>query len=198
MPIVTLSADFVRNAICPPGKSKENYYDTNITGFILEVRSSGKATFALRFKDPHGTQRQIKIGDSKSLSFDKARNAAKIIRSRVVLGGDPAAEKRTKRMVPTLAEFCRERYVPFIKSYKRSWMKDESFLRNHILPKFGALRLDEIEQQAIIEFQGVMKNEGYALGMANNVVILMKYIFNLAQVVRPRRQDQPCCWCEAL
>ena len=37
MPIVTLSAEFVRNAVCPEGRGKVDYYDTAITGLILEV-----------------------------------------------------------------------------------------------------------------------------------------------------------------
>jgi hypothetical protein len=51
MPVVTLSAEFVRNAVCPEGKSKENYYDTGISGWILECRASGSKTYALRYKD---------------------------------------------------------------------------------------------------------------------------------------------------
>ncbi|MBV5330824.1 MAG: site-specific integrase, partial [Chlorobium sp.] len=80
----------------------------------------------------------------------------------------------------TLAEFTADKFLPFIKSYKRSYHNDESFLRNHILPKFGAFRLDEIGQQAIIEFQHSMKTKGYSLGMANKGVIMLKYMFNLA------------------
>lgn len=180
MPVVTLSAEFVRNAVCPEGKKKENYYDTSITGFILETRSTGGKTYALRYKDQHGRQIQHKIGDAQSISFDKAKNAAKVLRSKVVLGEDPSVEKRAKRMVPTLAEFCTEKFLPFIKSYKRSYHNDESFLRNHVLPRFGALRIDEIKRQAIIDFQHSMKAKGYASGMSNKVVILFKYMFNLA------------------
>ncbi|MBU0909907.1 MAG: integrase arm-type DNA-binding domain-containing protein, partial [Proteobacteria bacterium] len=167
MPIVSLSAEFVRNIVCPEGKAKENYYDTAITGFILEVRQTGGKTYALRYKDQHGRQCQHKIGDSKSISFDKAKNAAQILRSRVVLGEDPSAEKRTKRMVPTLEEFCRDRYMPFAKSYKRSWLSDESLLKNHILPRFGSYHMDKISQPDVIEFQNSLKTKGYSLGMAN-------------------------------
>jgi integrase len=180
MPVVSLSAEFVRTVVCPEGKAKENYYDTAITGFILEVRSTGGKTYALRYKDDHGRQIQHKIGDAKSITFDKAKNAAKVLRSKVVLGEDPSENRRVKRLVPTLAEFTADRFLPFIQSYKRSYRNDESFLRNHILPKFGALRLDEIGQQAIIDFHHSMKVKGYSLGMANKEVILLKYMFNLA------------------
>lgn len=180
MPKVSLNAHFVNTITCPEGKTKENYYDTSITGFILETRATGGKTYALRYKDQHGRQCQHKIGDSKSISFDKARNAALIIRSRVVLGENPAAEKRTLRLVPTLAEFCEERYMPFVKGDKRSWKSDESYLRCHILPKFGTYHLDKINQQAVIEFHHSMRANGYALGTANLALVRLKYIFNLA------------------
>lgn len=180
MPIVSLSAEFCKNAVCPEGKSKENYYDTAITGFILEARATGGKTYALRYKDSHGRQCQHKIGDFKSISYDKAKNAAQIIRSRVVLGEDPAAEKRTQRMVPTLEEFARERYMPFVKGYKRSWARDDSSLRCHILPQFGKCHLDKINQQAIIEFHHGMLANDYAMGYANLMLVLLKYMFNLA------------------
>jgi integrase len=180
MPVVNLSAEFVRNVACPDGKSKENFYDTNITGFILEVRASGGMTYALRYKDAHGRQIQHKIGDAQSISFDKAKNAAKVLRSKVVLGEDPSAEKRTKRMVPTFADFCQDHFLPFIQKDKRSWGSDDSMLRNHLLPHFGNSHLDKISQQAIIDFHHGMKAKGYALGTANRVLVLLKYMFNLA------------------
>lgn len=180
MPIVTLNANFANNAVCPEGKTKENYYDTAITGFILEVRSTGGKTYALRYKDQHGRQCQHKIGDWKSVSFDKARNAAQILRSKVVLGENPSEERRTKRSVPTLAEFCEEKYLPFIKGYKRSWRSDDSLLRCHVLPRFGKSHLNKITEQAVIEFHHSMRANGYALGMANRGLVLLKYIFNLA------------------
>jgi len=120
MPHANLDAHFVRNAICPEGKSKVDYYDTAITGFILEVRASGGKTFHLRYRDPHGKQRQHKIGDTKSLSFDKARQAAQVLRSRVVLGESPAEERKVKRAIPTVAEFAEERYMPFVKVIRRA------------------------------------------------------------------------------
>lgn len=121
MPQENLSASFCNNVVCPPGKAKENYYDNAITGFILEVRATGGKTYAIRYRDSHGKLRQHKIGDAKSITFAAAKTAAEKLRSRVVLGENPAEEKATKRAIPTLAEFARDRYMPFIKGYRRCW-----------------------------------------------------------------------------
>lgn len=181
MPTLTLDANIVRNATCAAGKSREDLYDTAISGFVLEVRSSGNKTYSLRYRDTHGKQRQYRIGDSKSISFDQARTVAQTVRARVTLGEDPAAERATLRHVPTLEEFARERYIPFVKGYKRSWDSDDSFLRNHVLPQFGKQHLDEITRQDVISFHHDRRAKGYAPATANRFIILLRYMFNLAK-----------------
>ena len=193
IPVVTLSAEFVRTATCPEGKSKENYFDTSITGFILEVRSSGGKTYALRYKDPHDRQVQQKIGDAKSISYDKAKNAAKMIRSRVVLGEDPAEEKRKKKVVPTLKEFYDDRYLPYAKGYKRSWTSDVSMFSNHLLPRFGKRHLDQIMQKDVIEMHHEMLAAGYAKATCNRAVVHISRIFSLGKSWKiPGAELNPC------
>jgi len=181
MPHANLSASFVSTATCTDGKTKTDFYDNSITGFMLEVRASGGKTYSLRYRDNHGKLRQHKIGDTKSISFEKARLAAEKLRSRIVLGEDPAEERKIKRTIPTLAEFNEERYLPFIKGYKRSYEGDDSYLRNHLLPKFGSRHLDQISQREVIELHHSMKASGYAPATANRIVILLRYMFNLAK-----------------
>ena len=180
MPNVNLDAMFVRNATSN-GKAKETYYDNGITGFTLETRLTGSMTYALRYRDTHGKLRQHTIGNAKDISFQQAKTAAEKLRSRVVLGEDPSAERKTKRTIPTFAEFVSERYMPFIKGYKKSWDSDDCYLRNHILPKFGSCHLDEVSQKAVIELHHGMRASGYAPATANRIVILIRYIYNLGK-----------------
>lgn len=51
MPKAHLTQAFVANAGCEVGKKKTDWYDTHISGFILECRISGTATF-LRGRRP--------------------------------------------------------------------------------------------------------------------------------------------------
>ena len=145
------------------------------------VRVARPLRIELRYRNSHGKLRQCKIGDSASITFEKARQAAERLRSRVVLGEDPSGERKTKRTIPTLAEFARDRYMPFVKGYKRSWDADDSYLRNHVLPKFGSSHLDEISQQSVIELHHGMRASGYAPATANRIVILLRYMFNLGK-----------------
>ena len=181
MPSMTLDANVVKSAVCPTSKGRLDLYDTAISGFILEVRPSGNKTYYLRYRDPHGKQRQYKIGDAQSLSFEQAKQAAQTLRAKVVLGENPSADKAELKKMPTLAEFAYERYLPYVKGYKRSWQKDESILKLHIIPRFGRLHLDEITTRDVSLFHLSLPSKGYAPGTANCILVLLRYMFNLAR-----------------
>jgi integrase len=181
MPSIALDANVVKTTECPAGKARVDLYDTVIPGFIVEIRATGGKTYYLRYRDQHGKQKQYKIGDAKSLTFEQARQAAQTLRAKVVLGDSPAETKAALKKVPTLSEFITSRYMPYIKGYKRSWDTDESVLKNHILPEFGSSHLDEITLQSVIAFHHGMRAKGYAPATANRIVIMMRYMFNLAK-----------------
>ena len=146
MPKVRLTSAFAASAACEPGKKKTTYWDTSTTGFILEVRPSG-ATYALRFIDQHNVQRQHLIGSTKDISHGQAEKMAKRLRSEVVLGGNPAAERTEKKSVPTYGELAAE-HLSYAKSLK-SYSSTEIALRVHILPRWGKVRLTDITPQAV-------------------------------------------------
>ena len=181
MPSITLDSNAVKSAVCPAGKGRLDLYDTAISGFILEVRPSGVKTYFLRYRDKHGKQKQHKIGDTKSITFEQAKNAAQTLRARVVLGENLFAEKMSLKNIPTLEQFNQNHYMPFIKGYKRSWDTDDTMLRIHLLPRFGRLHLDEITTQDIIAFHHAMRAQGYAPSTCNRPLIILRYMFNLAK-----------------
>lgn len=180
MPVTTLTSKGLKSLACLPGQSKVDYHDAGCKGLMLEIRASGGKTWYLRYRDNHGKQRQFRMGDAKDLSLDQARHRANELRGQIALGIDPAAEKATLRAVPTFANFMAERYMPFVKGYKRSWVSDDSYLRNHLLPALGKKHLDEISKHDVIAFHHGMRAKGYALGTCNRCLILLRYALNLA------------------
>ena len=180
MPSVTLNNATVRSATCPKGKQRIELFDALISGFSLEIRASGGKTYYLHYRDPHGRQRQYRISDTKSITLDQARKTAQKLRGQIALGIDPAAEKATLRQVPTFSEFIEQRYMPFVKGYKRSWISDDSYLRNQLLPALGKKHLDEITKHDVIQFHHGMRAKNYALGTCNRCLILLRYAMNLA------------------
>lgn len=183
MPKVVLSAQFVRNLPAPEA-GKVDYYDKSITGFLVEMRSSGLATYSFRYRDIYRKQRQYKIGDTRSISFDKARAAAEKLRSKVVLGESPSEEREAKRSTPTIAEFFWNTYLPFLQKTRRNLSSDQSFWKVHLLPCFGQKHLDQISQQDVIDAQQSMRKVGYAAGTANKWIVQLRYMYNVAKKLK--------------
>jgi integrase len=112
--------------------------------------------------------------------LSQARSLADQARAQIALGKDPLDQKRTCREVPTFAAFISERYLPYVKGYKKSWDSDVSYLNNQILPVLGKKHLDEITKKDIIDFHHGLKARGYKPGTCNRSLILLRYAFNLA------------------
>jgi integrase len=119
------------------------------------------------------------LGDASILSLTDARQMAEKLLRDVALGIDPCEEKEQTKKVPTFAAFIEDQYLPYVKSYKRSWDTDVSLLKNHLLPRFGKRYLDEITRQDIVKMHADRKASGAAAGSANRLLIMMRYIFNL-------------------
>lgn len=181
MPHVALSASFVRTAQCPDGRKKVDYFDLSQRGFMLEVRVSGGKTYYQRYTDEHGRERQYKIGPSDIVTLDQARRKGRQICAEALLGADPQRRRRELRAVPQFNRFVYERYLPFVQTYKESWQTDETVLRIHILPKLGGMALDEIRTEVISNLINAMRADGYAAGTMNRVIVIIRYIFNLAR-----------------
>src|ERR1044072_638910 len=176
-----LNRHFVNSAACPHGRAKIDYFDTEHRGFMLEVRASGGKTFYQRYTDKRGRERQFKIGPADVLGLDQARRKARFVLAQALSGDDPQQERRQLRAIPTLREFVRERYLPHVKSYKRSWATDETVLRLHIVPALGAEPVDQIKNEQISDLMQRMRCRGYASGTTNRVLILIRYIYNLGR-----------------
>src|SRR5512147_2033131 len=121
MPVAVLTAQFVRQAVCVPARKKVDFFDQGQRGFMLEVRSSGGKTYYQRYTDERGRERQYKIGPADVLTLRQSKRKAQQIKAEAILGGDPQQARQARRSIPTLRWFVDDRYLPFVKGYKRSW-----------------------------------------------------------------------------
>ncbi|WP_353211882.1 tyrosine-type recombinase/integrase [Rhodovarius sp.] len=180
MAVQKLTHSLVAKAICPPGQKREFITDTDTRGLVLEVRASGGRTFYFRYTDRSSAQRNMKLGDASVVTLDVARQRVAELHNEIALGRDPAATREAERRIPTLGEFVRDRYMPHIEGNKRSWKCDEVLLRLHILPAFGRRRIDAIPTADVLAFQHKLKAKGYAPGTCNRILVLLRYLFNVA------------------
>ena len=177
---IQLSPSVVTSAVCPTGKKRLDLFDTQTKGLLLEIRVTGGKTYYLRYQNKRGKTRQLKLADAKDVSLSQARTLATKARSKIAMGEDPAEEHLIHKQVPTFGELVKDSYLPFIRAYKRSWRVDDGLLRNHLLPRFGAKHVDEISRQDIIKMMNDRKSAGSAPATVNHLLIILRYIYNLA------------------
>ena len=180
MPKASLTHAFCLTARCEPGKRKTDYYDTTITGFVLEVRANGGRSYYLRYQDAHGDQKQHRIAGYGDLTFDKARKEAQRLRSEVTLGGNPAEKKAERKAVPTYAELA-QKHLDYAKTYQRSYDTTEMYVRRHILPRWGKVYVSDITQSDVASWLAEKgKQENLAPATVEKIRILLNRSFELA------------------
>lgn len=178
MPKAKLDSAFAATAACEPGKTKTDWYDETVTGFVLECRSSGGKTYYLRYQDQSGRQKQHKIGRHEDVPFAKAKKAAERLRSDVVLGGDPGAEKALARSIPLYSELA-AMHLDDAKLHLRSYSNIEMCIRRHILPKWGKMRLTEIDTRAVAQWLSDKRAEGLAPATVEKIRVTFGRSFEL-------------------
>lgn len=178
MPKAHLTAAFVANAGCEVGKNKTDWYDQTVTGFVLECRSSGGKTYYLRYPDRAGRQKQFKIGRFEDLSFAAAKKRAVQLRSEVVMGGDPGAAKAEAKAVPLYKELS-AMHLADAKLTQRSYSTTEMYVRLHIIPKWGRVRLTDITPRAVSQWLGELRAKGLAPATVEKIRVIFGRSFVL-------------------
>src|SRR5262249_50702437 len=141
----------------------------NRPGSCLKSEDQGGKTFYQRYTDRGGRTRQFRIGPADVLSLSAARRRGRAVVAQALIGPDPQDHRAQLRSIPTLEEFVRERFLPHVRSYKRSWRTDESLFRVHVMPMIGSHYLDTIHSEDIATIIQRMRSEGYANGTTNHV-----------------------------
>lgn len=181
MPTQLLSVAFVETlrAQGPPARNV-SWFDTEISGFMLEQRISGAATWYFRYRDAGGRIRMCRIGRCPEVAPGEARTKAWQMRQELDAGGDPKLNAQRFARAPTLEEFVRDKYLPYARTRKRSWTTDEVLLRRHLLPAFGSVRMNHVRRADVTAFHLEAIRKGYAPGTCNRLLILLKFVYNCA------------------
>jgi integrase len=88
-------------------KPGETVWDAAVTGFAARRQKGNAIAYVLKFRTAEGRQRWHTIGrHGAPWTPDKAREEAQRLLGEVAKGGDPAAEKKARRVGSTVAELC--------------------------------------------------------------------------------------------
>lgn len=180
MPKAKLDAAFCLTATCIEGKRKTDWYSDSMPGFLIECRSTGLKTYYQRYHDQSGRLRQMKIAAYGDITFENAKKAAQKIRSEAVLGGDPAGRKEKQKAIPLYADLA-EQHLAHAKTYQRSYDSTERIINNHVLPRWGKKRLDEIKQQDVAKWLADKRAGGLAPATVEKIRTMFSRSFQLAK-----------------
>ena len=178
MPKLNLTQSFVNKAKVEEGITSVDYYDERIPGLLMKVLPSGRKTYYIRYKDKRKVSSQRKLGNAVILTLSDARALARRKLAEIAMGADPFSLIQSNPS-PTLEKFAASDYISYVKTYKKSWEMDISHIRNHLLPYFGAMRMSDIEKRDVVQLINDQL-PSYKPGSINRVIILLRYMFNLA------------------
>ena len=174
---------FTKNTIerltCDAEKGRIFFRDTECRGLVIEVRSTGGKTYYLSYRDRRGSQRLFKLGNADDIPPASARRLCDEQRRLLLDGRDPIKEKAQTRTCLTYEEFFNDRYVPYVKGYKRSWETDVYYARTHILPFIGSVYLEEMTIKHVNDVMSVAAKR-LAPTSIYRLFTILRYSLNLA------------------
>jgi len=183
MPIIKLTPQYIASSlICPPGKTRIEFCDSDVPGLYIAVRaaSPGEGVYYLRWKDGNNKTCHTKLGRSTDIDLAEARKAARQLRNDIALGANPQADARAAKAVPTVTEFFEQQYLPYAKPRKRSYRRDEEMFRLRIKETFGNLKLNLVTRKQVQLFHNRLLTDGLKPASADHYLKLMRRAFNLA------------------
>ena len=184
---VKLTEDFIANNLkTPAGVRRTEFVDSDnfkgVVGMYIECRSTspGQGTYYLRYRNANNKTCHQKIGRTTDISLDDARQRAKTLRAEITLGADPRGEEKARRAIPDFSTFFIQEYLPFAKTRKRTWAKDEEYFRLRIKDELGSVKLDRLRRKQIQDFHTSLKASGLASSTADHYLKLIKRVYSLA------------------
>lgn len=175
---ILLTDEHVAALCCPEDSAHLEVFDALLKGFYVDLLRSGRKSYRLRYR-VKSRLRVVTLGDAQVMTADQARTLANEVIHQARVGVDTFAPPEAV-LGPTLEQFFVEQYLPYVKSYKRSWDTDESMIRTHLVPQLGRLHMSVIKPPDVAVFIEHMKAKKYAMGTCNRALVLLRYGYVLA------------------
>ena len=129
----------VTKAKLPTDKQEAIYWDDEMAGFGLRLRSGGSRTFIVQYKIG-AKHRRMTLGNAFKVTADDARKQAKQIFGKVVGGHDPASERAARvaeastSFAASVADFLQ---VQATRNRSRTLIETTRYLNQHWKPLHG-------------------------------------------------------------
>lgn len=154
------------------------YTDASTPGLKAEVGRSGQGTYWWRYTC-RGKKRAMRLGTVGAISLGEARRMALDARADLDRGNDPQQARDRLREMPTFEEFALGTYMEWARAAKRSHDDDESRLRNHLVPRWGRLRLCDVTRKEV-DLMVIEMQRDRSAGTVNRLIALTSAVYRQA------------------
>ena len=199
MPKVNITNEFVKRIKLPTSKVKEQYFDNELKGFMLEVKNSGSKTYYYRYRE-NNSQKMKRIGNTNEISLDDAKKRYYSFLDNIALNKLPAQtinnnsnQVESQINSITFLEFYDNHYLPYIKAHIKSYETNISVFKNHILKdlnKTPMLDLKKLDVKRLHNEMITLKNLSRAT--ANKFLIFLSSAYKLANELELFDNYNPC------
>lgn len=177
----------------PPDQRDDILWDSQLPGFGLRIKPSGRRTYILQYRNPQGRSRRFTIGLHGPFTPDQARQEAKLLLADVARGLDPAESRKQDRDTLSLADLA-DRYMTEHaepKKKPKSVKEDRRLWDQYVLPALGKRNVKDITRADVAKLHSSVGKKTPTT--ANRVLALLSKAFNLAEVwgIRPDGSN-PC------
>ena len=173
----------------PPTPSEYVIWDTELAGFGMRVRPSGKRYWFVRLRH-RGQHRRVSLGRVEEVDALTARGEARKRLAEVALDGLP--QRVSAKIAPALGDYSDEFWTDCARHWKESTQaRNRHVLDRELIPHFGKMRLDLIGRSEIARWR-----DDYANGREsryNRAVPVLSAMFKYAeQLGYIRKGSNPC------
>ncbi|HUT90023.1 MAG TPA: site-specific integrase [Thermoguttaceae bacterium] len=167
-------------ALPAPDEGRAYVYDAKVPGLALCVTSTGTKTFYI-YRRIQGRPERIRLGKFPDVTVENARTIARAVVGDIAKGGDPVAERRAARNVPTLREVFDRWGTLHAKVHRRSWPEDVRVFQKYLAP-FHGRPMNRITVGDLAEWHGRI-GEDHGPVQANRALSLLRTLFNFSPKV---------------
>ncbi len=161
----------------------------------LQLRFTGRRkTFYLYYRTKAGVERRPKLGHWGAITLVQAREAARVVLTRVAAGEDPGADIAAARLVPTVIEFFEKLHADRWSTRKTAAEVRRRF-EQYAKPKLGTRRMTDSGRALHAEVKALHAGMAAAPYQANRVLADLHTLFNVAALTPYKARqsnDNPC------
>ena len=195
MPRKKLTDLFVAK-VAAPTQGRVEYFDATFPALALRVTDSGHKSWSLFYR-AHGRLRRYTIGPYPAFDPAAARRAASTALHKVQAGGDPAEEKRARRLAPKpaaddFASVAREYLERQVKrnTAASTYRETMRIIEQDVIPEWGKRSIHSIAKRDVIALIDAKVATGAEV-QANRVLARLRTLFGWA-VEKDRIGVNPC------